>query len=208
VSARPDYWAKACEELSAADPVMAGIIGANPQAALASRGDPFVTLLRSIIGQQISVKAADAVWGRFSAELGELSPSRVMAARHEGLRAAGLSGRKVEYVKDLARRFDSEEIDPTRWPTLADDEVIKELVATRGIGVWTAEMLLIFNLMRPDVCPLDDLGLQRAMRLHYGDRGELGGRAKLREVAEQWRPWRTVATWYLWRSLDPVPVEY
>jgi DNA-3-methyladenine glycosylase II len=123
------------------------------------------------------------------------------------LRSAGLSQRKAEYLKDLAQRFLSGEVDPSRWPGLDDEAVIEELIRVRGIGRWTAEMFLIFNLLRPDVLPLDDIGVLRGIGLAYG-RGERVARAEAMAIGEAWRPWRTVATWYLWRSLDPLPVEY
>lgn len=204
---RPDYWSTACRDLSAGDEVMHRLIQAFPGSVLVSRGEPFITLLRSIVGQQISVKAADAVWGRFCQTIPELVPPAVLAAEPASLRAAGLSLRKVEYVRHLAERFGEGHIRPERWHAMDDRAIIDELVATRGIGVWTAEMLLIFNLMRPDVLPLDDIGLQKAVALHYGA-GVRPSRAALKALGERWAPWRSVATWFLWRSLDPVPVEY
>jgi len=134
----------------------------------------------------------------------------VSAARPEQLRACGLSQRKVEYIRDLAGHFLSGALQPERWPGLDDEELIRELTDVRGIGRWTAEMFLIFNLMRPDVLPLDDIGLQRAMAMHYNGGEELP-RKDLRSIGEgwrPWRPWRSVATWDLWRALDPEPVEY
>src|SRR5690606_11481475 len=124
---------------------------------LVSRGDPFQTLARSIVGQQISVKASQSVWDRFAKAAGVLTPLRVSRMRISTLRACGLSERKAEYLKDLARRFDSGEVDPSAWPGLEDEAIIAEMVAVRGIGRWTAEMFLIFNLLRPDVWPVDDL---------------------------------------------------
>jgi DNA-3-methyladenine glycosylase II len=203
----PDYWSRAKRELSRTDPALGRLIRKYPGIVLQSRGEPFVTLVRSIVGQQISVKAADAVWGRLQVAVPRLSPRTVLATPEDRLRAAGLSVRKVEYVRHLAERFQSRHIRPERWHGMSDEAISEELVATRGIGVWTAEMLLIFNLMRPDVFPLDDIGLQKAVALHFCE-GERPGRAALREIGERWRPWRSVATWYLWRSLDPVPVEY
>ena len=203
----PEYWSKACRVLSRNDPVMRRLIKSFPGSTLTSRGQPFVTLVRSIVGQQISVKAADAVWGRLVAAVPNLTPDGVLAAEETALRAAGLSLRKVEYVRHLAERFGQGHIRPERWHQMNDAVVIQELVLTRGIGVWTAEMLLIFNLQRPDVFPLDDIGLQKAVALHYCE-GVRPGKAALRALGERWAPWRSVATWYLWRSLDPVPVEY
>lgn len=190
---------------------MARIIAAHPRVALASRGDPFTTLARSIVGQQISVRAAEAVWGRFAACCGDMTPQKVLRRRATTLRACGLSDRKVEYVRDLASHFVSGRIDPTRFAGQDDEQIIAELVDIRGIGRWTAEMFLIFNLLRPNVLPLDDLGLLKAVSLAYFDGETMTGRAqraRVSELAAAWAPWRTVATWYLWRSLDPLPVEY
>ena len=206
-SMAPDYWQKASRALARNDRVMATLVRRYRGMSLVSRGDPFGTLARSIVGQQISVKAADAVWARFSAAVGEVSPAAVLLAGAQGLDGCGLSGRKTEYLVDLASHFSEGRIEPERWQAMADEEVIAELVDVRGIGRWTAEMFLIFNLMRPDVFPLDDLGVQKAVFRHYFD-GEKQSRRILAETAEQWRPWRSVATWYLWRSLDPLPVEY
>jgi len=211
---KPHYWDDACHALSRADPVMAGIIRVHGAAHLVSRGDPFLTLARSIVGQQISVKAAQAVWDRVAAAAREVTPERIGRMRASTLAGCGLSQRKVEYVKDLAARFRAGAVDPARWPALDDEAIIAELVEVRGIGRWTAEMFLIFNLLRPDVLPVDDLGVLRAIALNYAhehaDPAPDPKRARAAAIAigERWRPWRTVATWYLWRSLDPVPVDY
>lgn len=203
----PDYWQQASRELAEKDPVMAELVGRFDGASLLSRGDPFSTLARSIVGQQISVKAADSVWARFVERVGEVTPSLVALAGAEGLAGCGLSQRKIEYVSDLARHFLSGAMDPSRWVELDDEAVIAELVGVRGIGRWTAEMFLIFNLMRPDIFPVNDIGLQRAVFEHYFG-GEKQPRRVLVSFGDRWRPWRSVATWYLWRSLDPLTVEY
>lgn len=203
----PDYWQLASSELAQGDPVMAGLVAHYAGASLVSRGDPFSTLVRSIVGQQISVKAADSVWLRLTNFLPEISPAGILRCSPDELRACGLSARKVEYISDLAGHFDAGQIHVSRWAAMSDVEIIAELTAVRGIGVWTAEMFLIFNQLRPDVLPLDDIGLQKAAAAHYLG-GERPTRRQLAELGERWRPWRSVATWYLWRSLDPVPVEY
>ncbi len=203
----PTYWQQASSELAQGDPVMADLVRRYSNMSLASRGDPFATLVRSIVGQQISVKAADSVWARLSAALAVVAPAEILAASTEALRGCGLSARKVEYLGDLARHFGDGEIRIDRWSAMSDGEIVGELTAVRGIGVWTAEMFLIFNQLRPDVFPLDDIGLQKAVAAHYCQ-GERPVRRRLAELGENWRPWRSVATWYLWRSLDPLPVEY
>ncbi len=202
------YWAEASQALAAADPNMSALVQTwQGVGQLASRGDPFNTLARSIIGQQISVKAAAAVWLRFEKAAGTVTPQRVSRMRLTTLTNAGLSTRKAEYVRDLAVHFQSGSVDPNAWPHLDDEAVIEQLIQVRGIGRWTAEMFLIFNLMRPDVFPLDDLGLLKAIALQYNG-GQAVSRSQAAQIGERWQPWRTVATWYLWRSLDPVPVAY
>lgn len=203
---KPDYWPRAKRALARRDAVLAGIIRAHPRIALVRRGEPFKTLARSIVGQQISVKAAESVWNRVLAVAPAATPEQVLKARRR-LARCGLSQRKAEYIVDLARHFVDGSIHARDWPDMDDEAVIAELIQVRGIGRWTAEMFLIFNLLRPDVLPLDDLGLQKAIGLHYCD-GTRMGREQMRELGALWAPWRSVATWYLWRSLDPVPVEY
>lgn len=203
----PHFWTQASRELARTDPVMDRLVETYAGASIVSRGDPFATLVRSIVGQQISVKAADSVWARLTAAVPGPTPQTVLACTAEQLRGCGLSVRKVEYITDLAGHFADGRIHARNWPDMSDADIIAELTAVRGIGVWTAEMFLIFNQLRPDVFPLDDIGLQKAVAMHYlaGERPE---RRALASLGERWRPWRSVATWYLWRSLDPLPVEY
>ncbi|WP_119156896.1 DNA-3-methyladenine glycosylase family protein [Caldimonas tepidiphila] len=207
----PDYWDEACGHLAERDRVMAKLIPQFGEARLQSRGDAFTTLARSIVGQQISVKAAQAVWERFTALLpgpaSRIAPAALLALAPETMRAAGLSARKVEYLLDLASHFESGAVHVRSWKSMDDEAIIDELVAIRGIGRWTAEMFLIFHLMRPNVLPLDDVGLLKGISQNYFS-GEPVSRAEAREVGEAWAPFRSVATWYIWRSLDPLPVEY
>jgi DNA-3-methyladenine glycosylase II len=204
---KPEYWDRAKRALARRDPVMAAIIRSRPKVFLLRRGEPFLTLARAICGQQISVKAAQSVWDRVVACCGEVTPEKVLSRPRPQLRACGLSDRKTQYIADLAQHFADGRIHVHRWPEMSDEEIIAELVEVRGIGRWTAEMFLIFNLLRPDVFPLDDLGLQKGIRLSYF-KGRKVSLARMRKLGESWRPWRSVATWYLWRSLDPLPVEY
>jgi DNA-3-methyladenine glycosylase II len=204
---KPEYWDRAKRALARRDPVMGGIMRAHPKVFLAPRGEPFFTLARAIVGQQISVKAAQSVWNRLVACVGQMTPQGVLARPRPELRACGLSDRKTEYIADLAQHFANASIHVHRWPEMTDDEIIAELVQVRGIGRWTAEMFLMFNLLRPDVFPLDDLGLQKGIRVAYFNGRKVSLRTMTR-LGDAWRPWRSVATWYLWRSLDPVPVEY
>jgi DNA-3-methyladenine glycosylase II len=203
----PEYWAAACAHLSKKDRVMKRLIPQFGDACLVSRGYAFVTLARSIVGQQISVKAAQSVWNKFSALSKKITPAGVLKLKVDDMRAAGLSARKVEYLVDLALNFHGKNVSVKEWQHMEDDAIIDELVAIRGIGRWTAEMFLIFHLMRPNVLPLDDVGLINGISKNYFS-GEPVSRSDAREVAQAWQPYSTVATWYIWRSLDPVPVEY
>ncbi len=207
----PAYWDEACRHLAKRDRKMKSLIPRFGEARLRTRGDAFTTLARSVVGQQISVKAAQSVWERFVTTVGgsavHLVPAEVHAVAVPQLREAGLSARKCEYLLDLARHFADGQVRESAWQGMDDDTIIDELVAIRGIGRWTAEMFLIFHLMRPNVMPLDDLGLIKGISQNYFS-GEPVSRAEAREVGEAWAPYRSVATWYIWRSLDPVPVEY
>jgi DNA-3-methyladenine glycosylase II len=207
IESSEDYWDDACHQLIKQDRILKKIIPKYRDTGVVSRGDPFLTLARSIIGQQISVAAAQAVWNRFELTMPKVTPKHVLVAEPEILRGAGLSYRKIEYVKDLADHFHNQGLAKTKWHTLGDEQIIQELTSIRGIGRWTAEMFLIFNLKRPDILPLDDIGLLRAISINYFS-GEKVTRAEAREVAANWVPYRTVATWYLWRSIDPIPVDY
>ncbi len=207
----PGYWDEACKHLSRRDRVMRKLIPRFGAGCLQRRGDAFTTLARSIIGQQISVKAAQSVWVRFAALVPDasthLAPSAILTLEMAAMRGAGLSARKCEYLGDLAAHFESGLVHVDQWQQMDDESIIDELVAIRGIGRWTAEMFLIFHLMRPDVLPLDDVGLINGISVNYFS-GEPVSRAEAREVGDAWAPFRSVATWYIWRSLDPVPVDY
>jgi DNA-3-methyladenine glycosylase II len=204
----PDYWEQACRELMKQDRILKKLIPKYGSGFLVTRGDAFNTLARAIVGQQISVAAAQSVWNRVVlASRNKVSPKNILTLSVEQLRAAGLSGRKVEYIRDLADHFHSGRLQASQWKNMDDEAVIKELSDIRGIGRWTAEMFLIFNLVRPNILPLDDVGLIRAISLNYFS-GEPVSRHEAREVGANWAPWRTVATWYMWRSIDPIPVEY
>ena len=203
----PGYWDEACRHLAKRDRVMKKLIPQFGEARLQGRTDAFTTLARSIIGQQISVKAAQLVWDKFAAVTGMaaapkvLQPADVLAQPTDVLRGVGLSARKVEYVTDLAQHFEAGSVHVAQWMEMDDEAIIDELVAIRGIGRWTAEMFLIFHLMRPNVMPLDDVGLMKGISQNYFS-GEPVSRAEAREVGDAWTPFRSVATWYIWRSLE------
>ena len=205
VLATPDYWAEACKHLVKKDRVMKRLIPQFGDAALQTRGDAFTTLARSIVGQQISVKAAQTVWDRFAKPPRNVTPANVLKLKVDDMRAAGLSARKVEYLVDLALKFDAGAVHVKSWEEMDDEAIIAELVAIRGIGRWTAEIFLMFHLMRPNVLPLDDVGLINGISKNYFS-GESVSRSDAREVAAAWSPYCSVATWYIWRSLDPLPV--
>ncbi|KQP22050.1 DNA-3-methyladenine glycosylase [Pseudorhodoferax sp. Leaf267] len=203
----PHYWEDARKHLVRKDRVMKRLIPQFGDACLETRGDAFITLARSIVGQQISVKAAQTVWDRFAELPRQLTPASVLKLKVDDMRAAGLSARKVEYLVDLALHFDSGALHVANWHEMDDEAIIAELVAIRGIGRWTAEMFLIFYLMRPNVLPLDDIGLVNGISHNYFS-GDPVSRSDVREVAAAWAPFCSVATWYIWRSLDPLPVGY
>lgn len=193
----------AVRHLSRVDPVMRGLIKTVGVCALrpGARGDHFTTLLRAIVGQQLSARAAETIWQRFIAlhpNGRKLVPEDVLRATEAELRAVGLSNAKAAYAKDLAAKIASGELKLKALARLEDDAVVNELVSVKGIGRWTAEMFLLFKLGRPDVWAVDDLGLRNAVKNLYGVEPT---KAKMLEVAEPWRPWRSVASWYLWRSL-------
>jgi DNA-3-methyladenine glycosylase II len=194
VPVTPEYWAQACAHLAKKDRVMKKLIPQFGNAILETRGDAFVTLARSIVGQQISVKAAQSVWDKFAALSKKLTPAAVLKL-------------KVDDMRALALHFSNGAVHVKDWQAMDDEAIIEELVAIRGIGRWTAEMFLIFHLMRPNVLPLDDVGLINGISSNYFS-GEPVSRSDAREVAQAWSPYCTVATWYIWRSLDPVPVAY
>ena len=206
----PDYWAEACAHLVKKDRVMRRLIPQyGTEGCMQSHGDAFTTLARSVVGQQISVKAAQAVWDRFAAlpRAKKFTPANILKLKVDDMRAAGLSARKIEYLVVLAVHFDAGAVHVNAWSEMDDEAIIAELVAIRGIGRWTAEMFLMFHLLRPNVLPLDDVGLIKGISRNYFS-GEPVSRSDAREVSAAWAPWRSVATWYLWRSLDPIPVAY
>ncbi|NBT74045.1 MAG: DNA-3-methyladenine glycosylase 2 family protein [Betaproteobacteria bacterium] len=216
----PLDWSTACRILAARDTVMRQILENVGDSQLRSRGEPFTCLARSIVGQQISVKAADTVWTRLCGLMAHpmseaLSPRQVLQ-QGTRLREAGLSAKKVDYLMSLSHWFAQNPQIDEQLQVMTDAQVIALLTQRPGIGPWTAQMFLIFTLMRPDVFPVDDLGVLKAVEWLYPealleiDTDVSMGRRKKRALAfsERWAPHRTVATWLLWRSLDPVPVEY
>lgn len=203
----PVYWQIATHELTMNDPVMGGLIQQYDDAVLRSRGDAFTTLARSIVGQQISVKAAECVWQKLTCAIPDIVPQVIYGADEDLLRQCGLSYRKISYLQDLSLHFMTNTLNVSEWSVMDDEALIDKLTRIKGIGRWTAEMFLIFHMLRPDIFPVADIGLQRAISMHYFD-SRMVNKKNMFELAQQWKPWRSVATWYLWRSLDPLPVEY
>jgi DNA-3-methyladenine glycosylase II len=201
---------EASEHLRRQDRVLRGLIDAqgpiDPETdRRASRPDPYIALGRAIVGQQVSTKAAASIWAKFEGLFdGNPTPDAVAAADEDHLRSAGLSGSKARYVKDLAEHVVSGELDLERIAELTDEDVIAELTEIKGIGRWTAEMFLIFHLGRPDVMSAGDLGIRRAIEIAYG-LGELPGPTDIERISDPWRPHRTLACLYLWRSLAATP---
>ena len=202
---------EADEHLRSVDPVMRRLIDEGgpidpARDRRASRPDPYEALARAIVGQQLSTKAARSIWERLVEVLGGTfpPPAGVLAADAETLRGAGLSRAKVSFLRDLAERVEDGRLDLAALGELPDEDVIAELTEIKGVGPWTAEMFLIFHLGRPDVVSTGDLGIRRAIQIAYG-LDELPGPTDMERMAEPWRPHRTLACLYLWRSLDNAP---
>ena len=207
VNKPPIFWQKAKKALSAKDKKLSKLIESYPQDFLFSKFDPFFTLARSIVGQQISVKAAQSVWDRLEAKVSKISPKIIVKTHSSSLKSVGLSRQKVGYLKNLAEAFIEKKIKLNMWDKMTDEEIVQDLIQIKGIGRWTAEMFMIFNLCRADIFPLDDIGMIKALcklyKISYPT-----DREAIIKIGKKWRPYRSVATWYLWRSLDPIPVEY
>ena len=213
----PERGTGARRELAAADPTMAALIERVGEIDLETRlrrrseerpADAYGALLRAIVGQQLSTKAARTIYGRVLELFGGRTPTpeQLLEAEEGALRACGLSGRKVEYVRDLAAHVLSGELELDRLGELADEEVVAEIVAVRGLGTWTAEMFLLFHLERPDVLSGGDLGIRKAVQVEYG-LAEMPAPTRVLEIGEPWRPHRSLASLYLWESLAATPVE-
>ena len=204
---KPNFWDTAKKDLIRNDKLLGKIIQNYPRDFLFTKSDPFYTLARSIVGQQISVSAAQAVWQRLEEKVVFVKPQIVKDIHHMKLKSCGLSKQKVKYLKSLSLAFIEKKIQPTKWTSLENEIIIHELTQIKGIGRWTAEMFLIFNLCRPDIFPADDLGLIKGICKCYNLNYPIT-RDHALQLSKKWQPWRSVATWYFWRSLDPIPVEY
>ena len=204
---KPKFWEKAKKDLKKKDKRLGRIIENYPKDFLFSKSDPFYTISRSIVGQQISVIAAQAVWNKLEKKIGKITANKINNLHYMTLKSCGLSRQKITYLKSLSNAFVNKDIDTKKWSYLSDEEIINNLIKVKGIGRWTAEMFLIFNLCRPDIFPADDLGLIKGICKCYKLDYPISKEHAIK-LSEKWRPWRSVATWYFWRSLDPIPVEY
>ena len=197
-------WDKAVTDLSKNDNIIAKIITDYPKERMEMKNDTLHTLVRSVVGQQISVRAADAIWNRLDEACNNsITENNLLKLSIEDMRKTGLSNTKSNYIMNIVNANLSE----LDWEDMNDEEVSNELCKIKGIGPWTADMFLIFRLGRTNILPLGDIGLVNAINLHYNNKEKLS-KEKLMEFKEKWSPWCSIATWYMWRSLDPVPVEY
>lgn len=203
----PVFWEKAKKHIKKNDKKLGRIIELYPNDFLFSKLDPFYTLARSIVGQQISVKAAQSVWNKLEKKSKKINAKNIKTIHYSTLKSCGLSRQKISYLRNLSDAFIFKKVKPESWIKRSDEEIINELILIKGIGRWTAEMYLIFNLCRPDIFPLDDIGMIKGLckcyKLNYPITKD-----ELINISDKWKPFRSVATWYLWRSLDPIPVEY
>ena len=204
---KPHFWEKEKVELIKKDKQLGEIIKTYPEDFLFSKSDPFYTLSRAIVGQQISVKAAQAVWERFEKKIIIVNPKNTLNMHYMSFKSCGLSKQKIKYLKSLATAFINKELKILESKTASDDEIVEQLIKVKGIGKWTAQMFLIFNLCKPDVFPEDDLGLIKGICVCYNLKYPIKKETAIK-MSKKWKPWRSVATWYFWRSLDPIPVEY
>ena len=203
----PIFWERGKNYLVRKDKKLARLIKSYPKDFLFTKSDPFLTLARSIVGQQISVKAAQSVWDRLEIKIKKVSPLNIKKIHSNSLKSVGLSRQKVKYLKNLSDAFIKNKIKIKLWSKMNDEEIIQDLIQIKGIGRWTAEMFLIFNLCRADIFPLDDIGMIRGLCKIYNLNYPLN-KSEVLKIGNKWKPYRSIATWYLWRSLDPIPVEY
>ena len=203
----PIFWERGKNYLVKKDKKLGRLIKSYPKDFLFTKSDPFLTLARSIVGQQISVKAAQSVWDRLEIKIKKVTPLNIKKMHSNSLKSVGLSRQKVQYLKNLSHAFIENKIKIKLWSTMNDEEIIQDLIQIKGIGRWTAEMFLIFNLCRADIFPLDDIGMIKGLCKIYNLNYPLN-KSEVLKIGNKWKPYRSIATWYLWRSLDPIPVEY
>ena len=204
----PVYWHKAKKILSKRDPVLKEIIKKYKKGFLTTRNNPFFSLCRTIVGQQISTKAADSIWSKFEKKCNKrIIPNTVLKLSSRTLKSVGLSRQKVSYLKNIAKNFKNKSFSVREIKKMNDEEAINYVTKLRGLGVWSAEMFLMFNLNRPDIFPIKDIGLLRAISKNYNT-SYPPSKKFLDKISRLHVGYRTVFTWYMWRSIDPVDVDY
>jgi len=204
----PIYWARAKRILSKRDPTLRKIIKKHKRGFLTTRNDPFFSLCRTIVGQQISTKAADSIWSKFENKCKKrIVPKIVLKLSSQNLRSAGLSRQKVSYLKNIAKAFKNKSFDIKKLKKMNDDEAISYITKLKGLGVWSAEMFLMFNLNRPDIFPIKDIGLLRSLSKNYKT-SYPPSKKFLNKISKLHSGYRSVSTWYFWRDIDSEDVEY
>jgi len=204
----PAYWNSAKRILSKRDPVLKKIINKFNKGFLTTRKDPFFSLCRTIIGQQISTKAADSIWLKFEKKCKrKILPINVLKLSSSSLRGAGLSRQKVSYLKNIAKSFKNKSFNIRNLKKMDDEQAISYITQLKGLGIWSAQMFLMFNLNRPDIFPTKDIGLVRAISKNYKTSYPPSERF-LNKISKLHLGYRSVFTWYMWRSIDPIDVEY
>jgi len=206
---KPEYWQESIDYLSNIDPILGELINKYSQSTLTTRGDALETLIRSIVGQQISVNAAASVWQKIIDLLDEIKPDKVLLVSFENLRSCGLSNQKTQYIINIAEHFKSHNInDNSYWKDREFSNIYDELITIKGIGPWTVEMFGMFYLLEKDIFPLKDLGIVKAINQIYCVDEEPLKIDQIITISDRWKPYRTVACWYLWRSIDNEAVLY
>ena len=200
-------WLLAINNLKKQDKILKEIINKYKSEKLHSKKNAFLTLAKSITGQQISVKAANSIWLRLEKKIKKIDPSNILKVKINEIKKCGFSKQKANYIFNLANFFKKNKNIENKWEKVEDEEVIDDLIKIKGIGRWTAEMFLIFYLLRPNIFPSADIGLLKAISINYNLKYPLKN-SDIKKFKKKWIPWSTVATWYLWRSLDPVPIKY
>ena len=204
----PKYWHKAKKILSRRDPVLRKIVKKYNKGFLTTRNNPFFSLCRTIVGQQISVKAADSIWKKFEIKCKKkITPKVVINLHSRSLKSAGLSRQKISYLKNIAKNFQNKSFNVYDLQKIDDEKAIEYITRLKGLGVWSAQMFLMFNLNRPDIFPIKDIGLIRAISKNYKVSYPPSKRF-LEKISKVHLGYRTVFTWYMWRSIDPTDVEY
>ena len=204
----PAYWKKAKRRLSRKDSVLRKIIKKYNKGFLTTRNNPFFSLCRTIVGQQISTKAADSIWARFEKKCNKkIKPKIILKISSRNLKSVGLSRQKISYLKNIAKAFTSKSFDVAKLKKMSDSDAINYITKLKGLGVWSAEMFLMFNLNRPNIFPIKDIGLLRAISKNYKT-SYPPSKKILKKISNMHYGYRTVFTWYMWRSIDPTDVEY